>query len=137
MSCPPVGLQTELDTMIAPANSALDDTITFIIVTCADENLAIMCACLPLIASQLRYMSEKVKSYLRDRPSENSGTNEGAIRLRSCDNQAVSNEQVPEHGSGQFQPSLHTMIRASSERNESIAPSDQIRVKTDLEWRPL
>ena len=38
--------------------------LAFIILPCAEENVAIMYACLPLIVFQLKYLSEKIQSYL-------------------------------------------------------------------------
>lgn len=114
------------------------DTVTFIILTCAEENVAIMCACLPLIASQLKYLSEKIRSYLRSDSSNSLGASGRVIRLRSRENnQAGSKQENSDRSQEQLQAGPQTLIRASSERDDIIAPTDQIRVETDLEWRPI
>ena len=115
----------------------VDNTVTFIILTCAEENVAIMCACFPLIASQFQYFSEKIHSRWKIYSSNRSASGGRPIRLQSRTKESgaskiqdmyTSEEQLHTGGA-----SSRTVIRASSETNDSAPMAGKIFVRTDLE----
>ncbi|KAL9074713.1 MAG: hypothetical protein Q9161_002082 [Pseudevernia consocians] len=106
----------------------------------AGEGAAIICACLPLIAAQLKYLFEKIGVYWHSRLGNKSNrltrlTNH-PIRLSSRRNsEEKSHKRKNEYSSKeQLHTGTSTTIEPSSDRESGVAGENQIRVKTDLEW---
>ena len=105
--------------------------MTFVIVTCCEEMVAIMCACVPLIASLWKWHADKICS---SRRYGLSGASNRPIKLafwKSNSKIANSTPSVERLDNGSA-----AVVRVSNERAQSLTEVDPttIRVKTDLEW---
>ena len=116
------------------ANFALDDTVTFVILTCAEESVAVMCACLPVIASQMRLYIGKVRSSKQS--SDRSGLTGQIIRLSdqkwrdgSSSGQDVSPSQEHLHSG----PQTSTKVSCDTDDTVYGGANNQIQVRREVD----
>lgn len=102
-------------------NSALDADVTFVIFTFAEGNIAIAAACMPLIASQWRYLSRRFET------SRNKRSDDDYISLNPRLDAAPRNTPDMSYDGGQM---YHGSQESTVQEQDSAKVMDQSYTNT-------